>query len=67
MILSLDRQPSDGMPEQGQPADLPLAWAKAHGQGRVFYTALGHRDDVWRNQTYQQHVLGGILWSLGLR
>ena len=64
MLLSLDRQPSDGLPEAGRPADLPLAWARAHGQGRVFYTALGHREDVWENRLYQQHVLGGIRWVL---
>jgi uncharacterized protein len=67
MLLSLDRHPADGLPEQNQPADLPLAWAKSHGRGRVFYTALGHRDDVWQNPRYQQHVLGGLLWTLGLR
>jgi uncharacterized protein len=67
MLLSLDRHPADGLPEQGQPADLPLAWARSHGRGRVFYTALGHRDDVWQNPRYQQHVLGGLLWTLGLR
>jgi type 1 glutamine amidotransferase len=60
MLLSLDRQPADGLPKAGQAADLPLAWAKSHGQGRVFYTALGHREDVWQNPVYQQHVLGGI-------
>ena len=67
MLLSLDRHPMDGLPEQGQPADLPLAWAKPYGGGRVFYTALGHRDDVWRNAMFRQHVLGGLLWVLGLR
>ena len=64
MLLSLDRHPADGLPEAGRAADLPLAWAKAHGQGRVFYTALGHREDVWENRLYQQHVLGGIRWVL---
>ena len=64
MLLSLDRQPADGLPEAGRSADLPLAWAKSHGQGRVFYTALGHREDVWENPLYQQHVLGGIRWIL---
>jgi uncharacterized protein len=64
MLLSLDRHPADELPEAGQPADLPLAWAKSHGQGRVFYTALGHREDVWENALYRQHVLGGIRWIL---
>jgi type 1 glutamine amidotransferase len=64
MLLSLDRHPLDGLPDAGQPADLPLAWARMHGQGRVFYTALGHREDVWQNPLYQQHILGGIRWAL---
>ena len=64
MLLSLDRYPLDGLPDAGQPGDLPLAWARTHGQGRVFYTALGHREDVWQNPTYQQHILAGLLWVL---
>jgi type 1 glutamine amidotransferase len=64
-LLSLDRYPTDGLPNAGQPGDLPLAWARTHGRGRVFYTALGHREDVWQNPLYQQHVLGGIRWVLG--
>lgn len=47
--------------------DFALAWTRAHGQGRVFYTALGHRPEVWQDPRFQQHVLGGILWALGPR
>ncbi len=43
----------------------PLAWARKHGKGRVFYTALGHREDVWSNPLYQQSLVGGIKWALG--
>ena len=64
MLLSLDRHPLDGLPQAGQPGDLPLAWAKDYGRGRVFYTALGHREDVWQSALYQQHILGGIRWVL---
>ena len=47
--------------------------------GRVFYTSLGHREDVWdpnwpdrKNpravaEAYQDHILGGIKWALGLK
>ena len=45
--------------------DVPVAWCKTHGKGRVFYTSLGHRGDVWTNPVYQQHLLGGIRWALG--
>ena len=59
-LLTLDRYPADGLVNEGQPGDLPLAWAKNHGSGRVFYTALGHRIELWQDTRYQQHVLGGI-------
>ena len=59
-LLTLDRFPADGLPHAGESADLPLAWTKRYGTGRVFYTALGHRDDLWRDFRFQQHVLGGI-------
>jgi type 1 glutamine amidotransferase len=64
MLLSLDQVPRDGLPDAGQPGDLPLAWAKPHGSGRVFYTALGHREEVWQDSRFQQHVLGGLRWVL---
>ena len=63
-LLTLDRYPADGLASAGQPGDLPLAWAKTHGSGRVFYTALGHRIELWRDAQYQQHVLGGIRAAL---
>jgi len=45
--------------------DFPIAWVKNEGKGRVFYTSLGHREDVWTNPLFQKHLLGGIGWTLG--
>ena len=42
----------------------PLAWRRSYGQGRVFYTALGHEQAVWRDPRYQQLLLNGIRWSM---
>ncbi|HUJ32039.1 MAG TPA: ThuA domain-containing protein [Candidatus Acidoferrum sp.] len=42
----------------------PNTWARMHGRGRVFYTALGHREDVWNSEIYQGMLLGGISWVL---
>ena len=66
---------------QHNPAE-PVAWTNSHKGGRVFYTSLGHREDVWDpdwtdkngkrensrevSQAYQKHILGGIQWALGL-
>jgi type 1 glutamine amidotransferase len=63
-LLTLDRYPADGLARAGEPGDLPLAWSKSHGTGRVFYTALGHRQELWRDTRFQQHVLGGIRYAL---
>jgi uncharacterized protein len=52
-------------PETGAPGEFPLAWTREHGQGRVFYTALGHRDDVLNSEWYGAHLLAGIQWALG--
>jgi type 1 glutamine amidotransferase len=43
----------------------PATWARMHGKGRVFYTSMGHRDDVWKSDTYQAILLGGLSWVLG--
>lgn len=42
----------------------PVAWSKTFGAGRVFYTALGHREDVWTSVWFQQHLSGAIAWAL---
>ena len=30
-----------------------MTWARSFGKGRVFYTSMGHREDVWENPKYQ--------------
>ncbi len=44
---------------------FPATWARQHGKGRVFYTSMGHREDVWQNRTFQDLLLGAVNWSLG--
>jgi type 1 glutamine amidotransferase len=31
----------------------------------VFYTSLGHREDIWTNPFFQAIVLGGFAWAMG--
>jgi uncharacterized protein len=45
--------------------DFPQTWARLHGKGRVFYTSLGHREDVWTNPFFQAIAQAGIGWALG--
>lgn len=72
-LLTLDKHPNDKTP-----GNYPISWCKEYGKGRVFYTSLGHREDVWdpkwpnrKNspkiaEDYQKHILEGIRWALGL-
>jgi type 1 glutamine amidotransferase len=46
---------------------FPATWARMHGKGRVFYTSMGHREDVWTGKSFAQVLLGGLSWALGRR
>lgn len=75
-LLDLDKNP-----QTGAPGHYPVSWCKPYGTGRVFYTSLGHREDlidaspklkdrknsIEISQAYEAHVLGGIEWALGLK
>lgn len=43
---------------------FPLAWVRQHGRGRVFYTSMGHREDVWTSPVFQAMITGGLEWAL---
>jgi type 1 glutamine amidotransferase len=46
--------------------NYPQTWAKMYGEGRVFYTSMGHREDVWENPLFQNLLVGGLSWVAGL-
>lgn len=45
--------------------DHPIAWSRCVGEGRAFYTALGHTAESYDEPAMRQHIAGGIAWSLG--
>jgi type 1 glutamine amidotransferase len=59
VLLSLHTSPEDS-----GSGFFPLAWTRNYGRGRVLYTALGHRIDVWTSEWFQQHLTGAIAWGL---
>jgi type 1 glutamine amidotransferase len=42
----------------------PATWAHLYGKGRVFYTSMGHREEVWINPAFQEILMGGINWAV---
>lgn len=61
VLMHLD--PSTPKAEKGRP--YPIAWTRTEGKGRVFYSALGHRPEVWTDDRYLNQVLAGIRWAAG--
>jgi hypothetical protein len=47
----------------GAAGDYPLAWAHSYGSGRVYYNALGHFADTWRDPWFQTQVVAAIRWT----
>ena len=63
VLLSLDL-PDDKL-AKGKRADKDngLAWTNAFGKGRVFYCALGHREEVWSDERFQKLAVEAIRWA----
>jgi len=68
-ILATTRFPHPDVPYYhiaAKPIDMPVAWTKAWGLGRVFYNALGHHDDVFdKSPNAEEIMLRGMLWAAG--
>ncbi|MEU7037633.1 ThuA domain-containing protein [Streptomyces sp. NPDC046237] len=46
-------------------ADHPLVWCREAGDGRVFFTALGHAAEAYEDQTFREHLAGALSWVSG--
>lgn len=47
-----------------KPVDMPVAWTKYWGNGRVFYMALGHHDDVFEQSKEAEQIMErGMVWA----
>lgn len=69
LLLSLDPSSLDLTNPKVNRADksFPVSWAKTHGKGRVFYTALGDWEETWIDPRYRTHLIEGIRWAMGVQ
>lgn len=59
-------QDTQGMRDEVyQRPKYPATWARKHEKGRVFYTSMGHREDVWQSEIMQKMLTGALAWTLG--
>lgn len=45
------------------PVEMPVAWTKRWGMGRVYYNALGHKADVIASGPANEMLRRGLIWA----
>jgi len=67
VLLSVDRKKSD--PNECTTCDavddLPVAWIRNYGKGRIFYTSLGHHPSLFETPDMVKFMLAGVQFALG--
>ena len=46
--------------------DHPMVWTHCVGNGRAFYSALGHRAEDYSEPKHLEMIAGAIAWAAGL-
>lgn len=64
VLLTLDPASVDAGLGKRADGDYALAWCGDWGRGRVFYSALGHRLEVWQDPRFRKFLLAGIDWAI---
>jgi uncharacterized protein len=63
-VLATTRFPvADGPHVPNGPVEMPAAWTKLYGKGRVFYCSLGHQADVVAMPQTRELMRRGFLWA----
>jgi type 1 glutamine amidotransferase len=60
VLLTLDESTYEGG-TMGD--DHPIAWCRPMGDGRAWYTGLGHTDASFQDDLFRRHLLGGLRWA----
>ena len=60
MLASLDMSKM----KKRKPYHVPVSWAKDYGDGRMFYTSLGHNGSTWDNKQFEASILNSVRWIL---
>ena len=71
VLLTIDTDSTDMsgdryiLPERRKDLDLAISWIRSYGEGRVFYSSLGHNPHIFWNGPVLEHFLAGIQFALG--
>ncbi|NIA15148.1 MAG: hypothetical protein GWP08_13835 [Nitrospiraceae bacterium] len=45
-------------------APYPMVWCSAYGKGKVYFNGMGHREDVWESDNFQNCIVDAFNWLL---
>ena len=63
-VLATTRFPTaDGPHVKNGAFDMPVVWTKYYGEGRVFYSSLGHHADIVAQPECLEIATRGLLWA----
>lgn len=62
-LLVIETEAMEG--DMYQRPNYPTSWARMEGKGRVYYNAMGHREDVWDGELFQNMIIGAVQWTTG--
>lgn len=69
VVATLDEgtyRPSGHGEKELRMGDHPIAWTRCVGDGRSFYSAIGHRPESYREPNNARLLEQGIAWAMGL-
>jgi type 1 glutamine amidotransferase len=64
-LITLDEKSYDPKTNKGagMGSSHPIAWYHKYDGGRAFYTGMGHIGLVYSDQSFLDHLYGGIYWA----
>lgn len=63
-VLATTRFPiADGPHIRNGPVEMPIAWTRMWGDGRVFYSSLGHHADIIASGPAREMIRRGLVWA----
>jgi len=42
----------------------PIIWCSVFGKGKVYFSGLGHRDELWADPTFQKSIVDAGMWLM---
>ena len=63
VLMNVNEKTYDVGETKGMGGDHPVSWTNQVGQGRVFYTAIGHTDETFQRPEAMRHIVAAIEWA----